>query len=248
MSAEEIMQNALGELVELCRGPRPTDVYQAQYWGMAGAHALLLNGLLHLYKIAPTIPKEKSVEFAGYALQWVAAINHHHAWEENLYYPLFGFELDSASIVCEHATFTDGVERMEHYFTDCLPDGTKYGYGKVVKPHVRKNFDGHHVQDLIDTFVKPLTAHFLHELEYLEPVKLMKTGLTEEAMKRIDKSSLQHMRTMPNSTFLVYNLRHAPKGSEYPPTAPFVKRFLAPYIYSLPYKKYWQFAPAAIEY
>ena len=51
MSAEETMQNALDELIESCRGPRPADVYQAQYWGMAGAHALLLNGLLHLFKV-----------------------------------------------------------------------------------------------------------------------------------------------------------------------------------------------------
>lgn len=32
-------------------GPIPTDPFQYQYWEMAGAHALFVNGLIGIYEV-----------------------------------------------------------------------------------------------------------------------------------------------------------------------------------------------------
>lgn len=51
MSAPEILRKALKAFEEPAGGPCPKDIYQAQYWEMAGAHACIMNGLLSVYDV-----------------------------------------------------------------------------------------------------------------------------------------------------------------------------------------------------
>lgn len=37
------------------RGPQPKDIYEAQQWEMAGAHACIMNGLLNIYEVHFTL-------------------------------------------------------------------------------------------------------------------------------------------------------------------------------------------------
>ncbi|PCH42152.1 hypothetical protein WOLCODRAFT_137733 [Wolfiporia cocos MD-104 SS10] len=210
---------------------------------MAGAHAMLMNGLLNVYQQATGVPKNKESDFVGYALQWVAALEHHHDWEENIYYPLFNPKFNTSSIVAEHATFTDGMHRFEEYLTSCLPAGAKWGYGKVVGPHEQQPYDGEKLRSLVDAFVHPLTTHFMQEITYLEPAKIRASGLTESEVKHIAAVSDKHMMEMPPFTFLIYTILHTPPSSGFPPAPGFVKNVLAPYVFYVPNRRYWRFAP-----
>ena len=51
MAAIPILRKTIAYFEEPARGPLPTDIYEAQYWEMAGAHAMLMNGLLNVYKV-----------------------------------------------------------------------------------------------------------------------------------------------------------------------------------------------------
>ncbi|KAH9834588.1 uncharacterized protein C8Q71DRAFT_859565 [Rhodofomes roseus] len=243
MASVPALRKALAYFEEPSRGPVPADIYEAQYWEMAGAHACLMNGLLNVYQKATSVPTGKEADFVGYALQWVAALEHHHHWEETIYYPLFNPKFDTSAIVAEHATFTEGMHAFETYLVSCLPPSETWGYGQVAGPHEQQPYDGERLTALVDAFVEPLTKHFMQEITYLEPAKLRASGLTEEEVKHIADVSTQHMKEMPPTTFLVYTIIHTPPSSGFPPVPGFVKSFLGPYVFALPNRRYWQFAP-----
>ena len=53
MSTVEALRKALAAFEKPAAGACPRDIYQAQYWEMAGAHACLMNGLLSVYEVRP---------------------------------------------------------------------------------------------------------------------------------------------------------------------------------------------------
>ncbi|KAF8239042.1 hypothetical protein L208DRAFT_1386911 [Tricholoma matsutake] len=227
------------------RGPQPKDIYEAQQWEMAGAHACIMNGLLNIYEKANTVQASEAQNFVEYALLWYAAIDHHHTWEEKIYYPLFNPKFSTDFIVAEHETFHAGVESLKEYLISCLPAGAKWGYGNTVGPHKQETFEGNKLCSLIDAFVNELSTHLIQEITYLEPAKTRASGLTEAEVRHIASVSEKHMKTMPPFTFLTYLILHTPKVSEFPPVPGFVKNVLAPYIFYQPNRKLWKFAPKA---
>ena len=48
----EELRSSLATLMESAKGPQPSDVYAAQTWEMAGAHACIINGLLDVYQVS----------------------------------------------------------------------------------------------------------------------------------------------------------------------------------------------------
>lgn len=52
MSTSPFLRNALNIVKKAAVGGQPSDLYEAQYWEMAGAHALLINGLLSIYEVS----------------------------------------------------------------------------------------------------------------------------------------------------------------------------------------------------
>jgi len=96
MSTVQILRSSCENFTNVARGSQPKDIYEAQQWEMAGAHACLVNGLLNLYEVflafallmlimlttsrqkAEAVPAGEVQNFVQYALQWYAAINHHH--------------------------------------------------------------------------------------------------------------------------------------------------------------------------
>ncbi|KAG5651150.1 hypothetical protein H0H81_009722, partial [Sphagnurus paluster] len=128
MSTIETLRSSIETFKNASLGSQPKDLYEAQQWEMAGAHGMLMNGLLSVYEVdisgiktfrnlmpwqkSTSIPEDKTQVFIEYALQWVAALEHHHEWEENSYYPLFNPKFNTESIVAEHETFHAGVEGL----------------------------------------------------------------------------------------------------------------------------------------
>lgn len=243
MSTVENLRSSVETFKNASSGSQPKDVYVAQQWEMAGAHAMLMNGLLSVYEKSSSVPEGKVQLFVEYALQWVAALEHHHDWEENLYYPLFAPKFNTDTIVAEHETFHAGVETVRDYLVSCLPAGTTWGYSQTAGPHEQQKFDGAHLRTLIDAFVTALSTHLHQEIGYLDPEKLRASGLTEAEVKHIAEVTEKHMKSMPPFTFLIYTIIHAPKGSGFPPVPGPVKNVLAPYVFYLFNRKLWQFAP-----
>ncbi|KAG6887117.1 hypothetical protein C0995_001362 [Termitomyces sp. Mi166 len=243
MSTAQILRISIEKFQAKSSRPQPNDIYEAQQWEMAGAHAMLINGLFNVYEKSTSVPKGKEQLFVEYALQWVAALDHHHDWEENLCYPLFAPKFNTDAIVAEHETFHAGVEKLKAYLVSCLPFGTTWGYGQVAGTHEQQTFDSEHMKTLVDGFVNELTQHLIQEISYLEPDALRASGLTEAEVNHIAEVSEKHMKSMPPTTFLVYTIIHAPKGSFFPPVPGVVRNILAPYIFYFPNRKLWQFAP-----
>jgi hypothetical protein len=52
MSTVQVLRSSLETFTDAARGPQPKDIYEAQQWEMAGAHACLVNGLLNLYEVS----------------------------------------------------------------------------------------------------------------------------------------------------------------------------------------------------
>lgn len=50
-STQDILRKALTAFEKPAGGPVPKDIYEAQHWEMAGAHACLMNGLLSVYEV-----------------------------------------------------------------------------------------------------------------------------------------------------------------------------------------------------
>ena len=65
-STSTILQSALDAFKGPAAGAQPKDIYQAHYWEMAGAHAMLINGLLSVYEV--TIWKSDSQIFCTHNL------------------------------------------------------------------------------------------------------------------------------------------------------------------------------------
>ncbi|KAJ3557532.1 hypothetical protein NM688_g1426 [Phlebia brevispora] len=245
MPTPDVLRQALEALQRLAAGPQPNDIYDAQRWEMAGAHALLVNGLLSVYEQATSVPSEKHRDFALYALLWCATMDHHHEWEDTLYYPMFEPKFDTSHIVAEHKTFHAGAVAFEEYLVSTLPAGTQYGFGKSTPAHEQATYDGTKVQTLIEMFAEPLVQHLMQELTYLDPDKVRASGLTEAEMRNIADTSNKHMMSMPATTFLTYTVLVTPKWSEFPPAPTFVKRVLVPFVFSWPNRHLWQFVPRA---
>ncbi|KAG6828495.1 hypothetical protein H0H92_007811 [Tricholoma furcatifolium] len=243
MSTTQTLRASIEKFLEKGSGTQPKDIYDAQQWEMAGAHAMLMNALLNVYEKATTIPKDKAQDFVEYALQWVAALDHHHHWEENVYYPLYSPKFNTDTIVAEHETFHAGVKNLKAYLVSCLPGGTTWGYSQVVGAHEQQAFDGKQLQTLVDAFVNELSSHLIQEISYLEPSAVRASGLTEAEVKHIADVSEKHMKSMPPATFLVYTIIHTPKESQFPPVPGFVRTMLAPYVFYVPNRRLWQFAP-----
>lgn len=51
MAVIPTLRKTVAYFEEPARGPVPADIYEAQYWEMAGAHACLMNGLLNVYNV-----------------------------------------------------------------------------------------------------------------------------------------------------------------------------------------------------
>ncbi|KAG6866107.1 hypothetical protein C0991_008414 [Blastosporella zonata] len=243
MSTIQTLRSGIETFLTHGSGSQPKDIYMAQQWEMAGAHAMLMNGLLNVYEKSASIPQGKTQDFVEYALQWVAALDHHHEWEENIYYPLFSPKFNTDTIVAEHETFHTGMEKLKDYLVSCLPAGTTWGYSQVAGAQEQQTFNGAHMQALVDSFVNELLQHLIQEITYLEPAALRASGLTEAEVKHIAEVSEKHMKSMPPATFLVYTIIHTPKGSLFPPVPGFVRSVLAPYAFYLPNRRLWQFAP-----
>ncbi|KIP12147.1 hypothetical protein PHLGIDRAFT_17748 [Phlebiopsis gigantea 11061_1 CR5-6] len=243
MSTPDVLRKALADFEPAAKGAVPKDIYKAQHWEMAGAHACLMNGLLSVYEQATTVPQEKQQDFIGYALLWCATLDHHHEWEETLYYPMFAPKFDTSFIVAEHEGFHDGTVALEEYLISTLPSGAKYGFGKTAPDHSQVAYDGAKVRALIDAFAETLATHLSQEIGYIEPEKIRASGLTEAEMKNISDTSAKHMLNMPPTTFLSYTVLITPKYSQFPPAPGFVKSFLVPYVFSLPTRRFWKFAP-----
>jgi len=132
---------------------------------------------------------------------------------------------------------------LVEYLVSCLPSGTAYGYDKVAPTHEQKEFDGEHLRTLFDAFVHPLVDHLKHELTFLTPEKLKEADVTLEQLQTIRDTHVKIMRSMPKSTFSAYHFLHAPKNSDFPPAPTLVKKFIIPYVASLPNRSMWQFVP-----
>ncbi|KAG6910787.1 hypothetical protein DXG01_007675 [Tephrocybe rancida] len=196
MSAVDALRTSIEKSQSKSAGPQPKDIYTVQQWEMAGAHATLLNALLNVYEKSASIPAKKAQAFVEYALQWVAALDYHHDWEEKVYYPLFAPKYNTEAIIAEHGMFQAGVDALKAYLVSCLPPQTPWGYGQVTGAQEQQTFDGSHLQTLVDAFVSELTLHLTQELSYLEPGALRNSGLTEAEVKHIAKVSDKHTKLM----------------------------------------------------
>ncbi|KAG5351184.1 hypothetical protein J132_00300 [Termitomyces sp. J132] len=196
MSTVQTLLDSIEKFQEKSSGPQPKDIYEAQQWEMAGAHAMLVNGLLNVYEKSTSVPKDKEQLFVQYSLQWVAALDHHHHWEENVYYPLFTPKFNTDTIVAEHETFHAGTEKLKAYLVSCLPAGTTWGYGQVAGDHEQQTFNSTLMKTLVDAFVRELTQHLIQEITYLEPAALRASGLTEAEVNHIAEVSEKHMKSM----------------------------------------------------
>ncbi|KAG6910790.1 hypothetical protein DXG01_007678 [Tephrocybe rancida] len=196
MSTAQTLRASIQKFQTKSSGPQPNDIYTAQQWEMAGAHAMLMNALLNVYEKSTSIPEDQTQAFVEYALQWVAALDHHHNWEENLYYPLFSPKFNTDNIVAEHETFHAGIEKLKAYLVSCLPTGTTWGYSQVAGAHEQQTFVGSQLQTIVDGFVNELSQHLIQEITYLEPAALRASGLTEAEVKHIAGVSEKHMKSM----------------------------------------------------
>ncbi|KDQ13918.1 hypothetical protein BOTBODRAFT_66387 [Botryobasidium botryosum FD-172 SS1] len=237
------LKDGLCNILPYADGPAPSDIFIRQQWEMAGAHAMIANGLISVYEQASSIQKAQAVDFVGYALQWVAAVTHHHDWEETIYYPLYAPKFETSQMVAEHASFTEGLHLMETYLISCLPRGTKWGYGVITQNEQLETYDSTKLLSIIGSFAEPLVQHLQKELEYLDPAKIKASGLTEDEVRHIDSVSEKHMTSMSPFTFLTYVVLATPKSSGFPPAPWFVKNVLVPYVFYWYGRAWWKFAP-----
>ncbi|KAG6850646.1 hypothetical protein H0H93_010839 [Arthromyces matolae] len=222
MSTTETLRLSIKKSLEKGSAGQPKDIYEAQQWEMAGAHAMILNALLNVYEKSASIPTDK--------LQ---------VWEETIYYPMFSPKFNTDSIVAEHETFHAGIENLKAYLVSCLPAGTTWGYSQVAGPHEQQKFNAAHFKSLVD---QPLTAsdspfQLVQEITYLEPDALRASGLTEAEVKKIASVSESHMKSMPPTTFLVYTVIHAPKETMFPPVPGMVRNMLVPNVFYIPNRR-----------
>ncbi|KAG5638783.1 hypothetical protein H0H81_010204 [Sphagnurus paluster] len=195
----EILRSSVETLKNASLGSIPKDLYVAQRWAMAGAHGMMMNGLLCVYEKSDTIPADKTQVFVEYALQWVAMLEEHHEWEDKHYYPLFAPKFKTEAIMAEHETFSPGVGRVKEYLVLCLPAGATWGYSQTVprQPQRRQEkFDGAKLRTLIDGFVNELSTHLVKEIEDIGPEKLREAGLTQSELKRVSDETAKYMRSM----------------------------------------------------
>lgn len=51
MSTSQTLRTSLETFTKASSGSVPKDIYAAQQWEMAGAHGMLMNGLLNVYEV-----------------------------------------------------------------------------------------------------------------------------------------------------------------------------------------------------
>ncbi|KAF8331093.1 uncharacterized protein EI90DRAFT_1061626 [Cantharellus anzutake] len=234
----DLIQTALDVQFRYAKGPVPTDLFEHPRWEMSAAHAGILTGLKNLYELAPSVPEDKKIDFAGYCLLWVSLIQLHHNFEEEhfLHHYPEAFE-HKADILSEHQIFHDGIEHIKSYLLGCLPLGTKWGFfGEVVAEDPSRaqsqatTFDGAHLRTLVDAFAGPLTTHLQAEIGYFAPESIKAAGMTEEKIKQMGKDTQEMIKKIPLQPAFVYAVYHTAPGIEFPPLPRFITKFLVPWV------------------
>jgi len=244
----ELLKNTASVVNKTCNGPAPADALKRPQWEMSGAHALLIAGFLSIYEQAPSVLPVYHQDFVRYALVWLAVLQDHHWFEEELYFPMFPSKFESETILKEHEAFHQGVLRTEEYLVSCLPIGEKWGHGKTVAlSETRKNkdvvsFDGEYLRQILESYVVPLLDHLQAEIEYLEPANLTASGMTEADVIHTEDVSKAHFTTMPMSTILTFAVLVSP-NKEFPPAPSFIKYPLVPWVFYWFHRSWWQFVP-----
>ncbi|KZT52989.1 hypothetical protein CALCODRAFT_501588 [Calocera cornea HHB12733] len=227
------------------KGREPKDLFERRTWEMAASHATFFSALRHILEIGPNVPAGKSVDFVGYVLMWVGCVEHHHYWEEELYYPKFAIGLHTDEIAKEHVSFKAGLDQMQEYLVACLPKGYPYGFdAKLTTEEKTKDFDMAKLETIVWSFVLPLISHLVGEIVYLSPEKL-RAAQTVKEMQDIDTWNAAYFKNqLPLDTFLTWLVLHVPVWSEFPPVPSFVKGIICRWIVYWKWRRWWQFAPS----
>jgi len=226
-------------------GDEPEDIYARRTWEMAASHATYFLALRHMLEIGSNVTAANQNDFVGYCLMWVFAVEHHHYWEEELYYPKFGIDMHTDEIIKEHASFKDGLTEMQGYLVSCLPKGSPYGFdGRLSTDEKSNDFNMGKLESIIWTFVIHLISHLTAEIDYLTPEKL-RAAQTAEEMKNIDQWNAAYFKNeMPLDTFLTWLVLHTPVWTGFPPVPWFVKALICRWIVYWKWRRWWQFAPS----
>jgi hemerythrin-like domain-containing protein len=144
---------------------------------MVLVHNMLLRGLNSIYLQAPHISKADEVSFCKYIRIWCAVLHHHHAGEEELFFPeldkLVGEEGVMAANVEQHHTFQSGLDDLSAYVRDCETG--------------KQAYDGDRIVALIDAFGKILSGHLADEISSITALRRFDADKVEPLPKMLDE-------------------------------------------------------------
>jgi len=244
----ELLKNTVTVINKTANGPAPADALKRPQWEMSGAHALIITGFLSIYEQAPSVLPVHHRDFVQYALIWLACLQDHHWFEEELYFPMFPSKFESETILREHEAFHQGILTTEEYLVSCLPIGEKWGLGKTVAlSETRKNkdvvsFDGEYLRKILEGYVVSLLDHLQAEIQYLEPANLTASGMTEADVIHTEEVSKAHHMKLPMTTMLTWAVQVSP-NKDFPPAPNFIKHYLVPWVFYWYHSSWWQFVP-----
>ncbi|RPB03030.1 hypothetical protein L873DRAFT_1801107 [Choiromyces venosus 120613-1] len=198
-------------------------------------HNVIIRGMNSIYLQAPHVPVQDVHPFIGYCKAWSEFLHAHHDGEEAISFPSIEKAVGVPGLmqlnISQHQQFHDGVTAFDKYIAAVTPEA----------------FAGQKLNEIIDTFARPLTQHLTDEIPTL--VSLREYGIEKVPITKIVDTEIKHQMGTVNKTtalaFLMTALDVTYEGGlhkNFPP-APAPVLWFFRNACTLPCKAFWKFAP-----
>ncbi|KIL69065.1 hypothetical protein M378DRAFT_763834 [Amanita muscaria Koide BX008] len=214
------------------RFPENCEPYPVHGRNMAAVHNNILRGINAIAKHAATVEGDKIKPFLVFALTVFSTFHHHHHMEETFAFPKYEEKLGKGTFTVnyeQHEKFVPQVEQLVHYLKE-VQEG-------------KKEYDGKHIVDTIESFSDAMIQHLNEEIATLDAGR-MRAAFTAKELKDIDAELLKIILA---TTDFYTNLPMAlvcqdPDTAWFPPL-PYLIKLATRWWFYRRYKESWEFGP-----
>ncbi|KAH8809542.1 hypothetical protein DL96DRAFT_568659 [Flagelloscypha sp. PMI_526] len=175
------------DMLEFPKG-RIGDLFEKAALDMTVLHNLFIRAMNSLLYHAPKITKKDVPSFLRYSLAFIHTLHHHHATEEELYFPVLEESLGEGhmgSNVVGHEEFQPSFNEFTVLCTKMAANPSTWDASAFVAS--------------IHAFAKPLTKHLAEEIVSLD-AEVLRKGIKESDLIRCNKMVEKRVQTESSLT------------------------------------------------
>ncbi|KAJ7593085.1 hypothetical protein C8J56DRAFT_823131 [Mycena floridula] len=210
------------------------DIFDNQAMAMSVVHNQYIRGINAIVAQAPYINESQVPPFIHFCVVFLEGIHHHHALEEEFYFPeiekRLGIDTMSAN-VDQHKAFVPQLHELEEYLKGVQQGSIKY--------------DGEMIVTKLHSFTDPLIEHLNDEIITLESERLRK-AFTKKQLDELNAAFVKRAvaGATLDGTLPLFLVCHDQEYAPWFDHVPWVIGVAVKYWFARKYRDSWAFGPS----